>query len=79
MLKQVTGLADATATDIITITIPSSTPINTPITETTFTDDPQQFIDGDVLIFDVLASDGSSDAAGVASFTLEWTNGLSVQ
>ncbi len=67
------------ASTIITLTIPSSTPINTPITQTTFTDDPQQFFDGDVLIWDVTASDGSSDAAGVAAFTLEWTNGLSVQ
>jgi len=62
------------ASTIITLTIPASTPVNTPITQTTFTDDPQQFYDGDVLIWDVTASDGSVDAAGVASFTLEWTN-----
>jgi hypothetical protein len=64
----------AAATAICTLTIPSGTPINTPVTQTTFTDDPQQFSDGDVLIWDVVASDGQTDAAGVAAFTLEWTS-----
>lgn len=60
---------------IITLTIPASTPVDTPLSETVFADDPQQFLDGDVLIFDVTESDGQVDAAGVASFTLEWIAG----
>jgi hypothetical protein len=57
---------------IITITIPAATPIDTPITVTTFTNDPEPFVDGEVLSWDVTASGGEVDAAGVASFTLEW-------
>ncbi len=60
-------------TTLITLTIPDTTPIDTPVESTAFTDTPQAFADGEVLTWDVLASDGQVDAAGVAAFTLEWT------
>ncbi len=64
---------------IISLTIPLATAVDTVLESTTFADDPQVFTRGEVLSWDVLASDGSVDKAGVASFTLEWTNGISVQ
>ena len=51
-----------------TVTIPSGTPAKT-VLLTTITG---QFCDGDVLSADVVASDGQTDANGVAVFTLEW-------
>jgi hypothetical protein len=57
-------------TPLITLTIPSSTAIDTPVISTAFT--ATAMAEGDVLTWDVTASDNSRDAAGVASFTLEW-------
>ena len=51
-------------------TVPAATAVNTIVDFTSFTtadvDDASSFI------FDVTASDGSTDPAGVASFTIEW-------
>jgi hypothetical protein len=57
-------------TALITITIPSATAIDTPVESTAFAS--TALADGDVLTWDVTASDGSQDKAGIASFTLEW-------
>lgn len=51
------------------ITIPAATAINTPIVVTTTAD----ITDGDVFSWDVVASDGSTDKAGVAAFTVDWS------
>ena len=51
-------------------TIPAATPIDTPQLSTTFTN--TALPDMSVFTWDVLASDGSQDAAGVASCTIEW-------
>ena len=56
---------------LITITIPSATAVDTPVESTTFAGD-VNLHDGDVLSWDILSSDSQVDAAGVASFTLEW-------
>jgi hypothetical protein len=53
-----------------TYTIPHATAINTVITSTTFTT--SSLPDESVLTWDVTASDGSADGAGVATVTLEW-------
>src|SRR4030095_12957355 len=55
-----------------TLTIPAATATDTPVETTTFTPD-TAMTDGQVLSWDVVASDASKDRAGVASFTLEWT------
>src|SRR4030095_16918118 len=55
-----------------TLTIPAATVTDTPVETTTFTPD-TAMTDGQVLSWDVVASDASKDRAGVASFTLEWT------
>jgi len=57
---------------LVTITIPASTAIDTPVASTTFTAGQEVFLEGEVLTWDVTASDNSRDAYGVASFTLEW-------
>jgi hypothetical protein len=53
-----------------TFTIPSSTAINTVVTYTSFTT--ATFPDNAVFVWDITASDGSQDKAGVASFTVFW-------
>jgi hypothetical protein len=57
-------------TPLITITIPAATAVDTPVTSTAFTS--AAMAEGDVLTWDITASDASRDGAGVASFTLEW-------
>lgn len=57
-------------TPLITMGIPAATTVDTPVTSAAFTS--TAMAEGDVLTWDVTASDGSTDAAGVASFTLEW-------
>lgn len=57
-------------TTLVTLTIPSSTAIDTPVMETTFT--PPDLPDLGILTWDVTASEGLQDANGVASFTLQW-------
>lgn len=54
----------------IVATIPAATAVDDPVEETGFTD--PAVADGDIFSWDVLASDGSADLAGVATFTLEW-------
>ena len=58
----------------IECTIPAATIVNDPIV---FTDwetlpDTQPFLDGDVLIWDIVEGDTQSDGNGVAAFTVEW-------
>jgi hypothetical protein len=60
------------AVEIISCTIPADTEVDTPIEFTEFANDPEPLLDGDVLIWDVVESDGQIEAAGVAAFTLEW-------
>jgi hypothetical protein len=60
-------------TTIATFTIPTATAVGTVVESTTFSNDPQPFTDGDVLSWDVIASDGQIHRYGVASFTVEWT------
>ncbi len=55
---------------LVSITIPSATAVDTPVVASAFTGD--HLGDLAVLSWDVVASDGSTDAAGVASFTLQW-------
>ena len=55
---------------IAMISIPANQPINTPVLVTNFT--MSMITDQTVLTWDVLASDGSTNANGVASFTLWW-------
>ena len=55
----------------VVATIPAATPVSTPVPQTTFVG-PADVADGDVFSWDITASDGSKDEAGVASFTLEW-------
>lgn len=57
-------------TPLTTLTIPAATKVDTPVEGTAFT--PAGLGDLAVLSWDVVASDGSKDAAGVASFTTEW-------
>jgi hypothetical protein len=61
---------DPTISELVTITIPAATAINTPITETAFLE--TALSDLVCLFWDVTASDSSQDAGGVASFTLQW-------
>lgn len=57
---------------LATVTIPSTTAVDDVIEQTTFTNNPAAAAK-ETLTWDVTASDGSQDAGGVASFTLEWT------
>ncbi len=57
---------------IITLTIPAGTAIDTVVSSTGFAATPQPFVEGEVLSWDVTASDESTDVNGVASFTVEW-------
>jgi hypothetical protein len=59
-------------TAFVTITIPSATAISVPVTQTTFAGS-AAVSDGDVFSWDITASDGSKDVAGIASFTLDWS------
>lgn len=59
-----------TSNAIGSFTIPANQPLNTPAIFTTFT--MSQLTDQTTLTWDVVASDGSSDADGVASMTLWW-------
>ncbi len=59
-------------TAFVTITIPSATAISVPVTQTTFAGS-AAVLDGDVFSWDITASDGSRDVAGIASFTLDWS------
>jgi hypothetical protein len=56
--------------EVGTWTIPAATPIDTPQLSTTFVT--SSLPDMSVFTWDVLASDGSKDPAGVASCTIEW-------
>ncbi len=58
---------------LIAATIPLATAVGTVLIFTQFAARPQNLADGDVLSWDILASDGSDDAAGIASFTLLWS------
>ena len=53
-----------------TYTIPAATPVDTPQVSSVFTN--SSLPDMSVFTWDVLASDGSTDPAGVASCTIEW-------
>ena len=55
----------------VLITIAASTPVDTPVEQIFFTGG-TAIADKDVFSFDVTASDGSKDIAGIATFTLEW-------
>ena len=56
---------------LITVTIPGATAIDTPIIATEFMT--TQLADLQVLTWDVTASDGSKDANGIASLTLQFS------
>lgn len=66
-IKNVSGLGNVT---VGTFTIPLATPIDTPVRFTSFTN--AVLPDMSTFTWDVTASDGSQDAAGIASFTIEW-------
>ena len=61
-------------TEFVTITVPAATAVDEPVEQTTFADG-SAVADGDVFSWDITSSDGQKDAAGVASFTLEWMCG----
>ena len=59
--------------EVMTCTVPQATAINTPVTFTPDEGDTSSALkDGDVLTWDVVASDGSKDVNGIASFSLMW-------
>jgi hypothetical protein len=55
---------------LVLITVPYTTAVNTPVTNTTFLQTPM--VVGAVITWDILASDGSSDPNGIATATLNW-------
>lgn len=57
-------------TALTTLTIPHTTPVDTPVVGTSST--PPALADLAVLSWDVVASDGSKDSAGICSVTLQW-------
>jgi len=56
--------------NLVTMTIPKTKGVDQPVVAVAPA--PENAPDLAVLSWDVLASDGSIDAAGVASFTVEW-------
>lgn len=65
------NVVTATSSDSLgQFTIPANQPINTPIAFKNFSTAPLQ--DLSVLSWDVIASDGSSDVDGIASFSVYW-------
>jgi hypothetical protein len=60
---------DGVESEVGTFTIPLSQGIHRPMA---FDVDPIEFLDLSALTWDVVASDGSIDAGGIASFTVEW-------
>ena len=60
----------STTNTVGSFTIPMTTAVDTVVTFTTF--DYNIFPDRSVFIWDVTASDSSIDAAGIASYTVEW-------
>ncbi len=67
---RINNVADGTTNEVGTFTIPSTTPVDTVVSFTSFTTSSAP--DLSVFTWDVTASDASIDAAGVASFTIEW-------
>lgn len=61
-----------TINELVTLTIPAATAINTPVSSTEFTADSLELGDQVCLLWDITASDGQTDAGGVASVTLQW-------
>jgi hypothetical protein len=62
---------DIAFVELISLTIPSGHPINSPIDGAAFTSDAaKSLLYNDVVRWDVMASDGNTDRAGVASFDL---------
>lgn len=62
---------NAGVTSVIgTFTIPLATAIDTPVDFSGFTT--SSLPDSSIFTWDITASDGSADPAGVASFTIEW-------
>lgn len=55
---------------LITLTIPVATAVDVPVTSEAFT--PTGLTDLQILSWDVTASDSSRDAAGIASFTVQF-------
>jgi len=55
---------------LTTLTIPQTTAVDTPVVGTVFTS--PSFADLAVLSWDVTASDGSTDVAGIASISVTW-------
>lgn len=57
---------------LISATIPSTTAIDVVLTFVGFTTNPQPLPQEGVLSWDITASDGSKDPAGIAAFSLLW-------
>ena len=58
---------------LIAMTIPQAHAINTPMDFTSFTSNSLKAMhDGDVLRWDITASDGQTDRSGVAAFSFQW-------
>ncbi len=60
----------ATTIVVGTFTIPMATAVDVPVSFTSFTN--ASLPDLSTFTWDITASDGSKDSAGVASFTIEW-------
>jgi hypothetical protein len=69
---RINNVAGATTNVVGTFTIPSATAVDTPISFSGSDITTPSCPDLSVFTWDVTASDGSSDPAGVASFTVEW-------
>jgi len=55
-----------------TFTVPHATAVNTVLTFTSFTASPPTVALDAVFTWDITASDGSTDVAGIATFTVKW-------
>ena len=69
-INRITG---GVSNPLIVCGIPSATAVGSPVAFSLFTNNPQPLLDGDVLTFDILGSDGQADPNGVAAFTLQWS------
>lgn len=67
---RINNVSSGTTIVVGTFTIPSATAIDTPVQFSSF--DNATLDDLSVFTWDVTASDGSKDSAGIASFTIVW-------
>lgn len=72
IIKDLIVRASLDGATIFTFTFPKDTPVRKELTSTTFANDPQDFPLRALFTWDVVDSDGSKDANGVASVSVYW-------